>query len=226
MGVASARRSAYPLVSTLRSYRGKRPIVLALAPGGLRLARAVASGLGGEANLFLSRSVDTGGSTAPGFVWETGQMRFDTSPTGDPRSERGLAARMLAALWDVQLDRRHQSPHSPAPDPAGRVVILVSDGIASGSRFLSALRALKALAPTEVVAAVVAGCRQVLARVREEAAEVVCLRACDTRREVSRSCRAQRSRRGRREVSPAGASVSRMAPPRDLQGPGSGKGSL
>jgi predicted phosphoribosyltransferase len=60
---------------------------------------------------------------------------------------------------------------------AGRVVILVDDGLATGASMLSAIRAVRAQGPRRVVVAVGVAPPDTVAAVRAEADEVVCLHA-------------------------------------------------
>jgi putative phosphoribosyl transferase len=63
----------------------------------------------------------------------------------------------------------------PAPDLHGRVVILVDDGLATGSSMLAAVRYVKSLRPASVVVAVPVGSRQACALLKKEAGDCECL---------------------------------------------------
>jgi predicted phosphoribosyltransferase len=65
----------------------------------------------------------------------------------------------------------------PAVDPAGRVVIIVDDGVATGSSMLSAVHSVRARRPRRIVIAIGVAPVSALARIRAEADEVVCLHA-------------------------------------------------
>jgi predicted phosphoribosyltransferase len=64
-----------------------------------------------------------------------------------------------------------------AIDPAGRVVIIVDDGIATGSSVLAAIRSVRARKPTKIVVAIGVAPPESLAHIRAEVDELVCLHA-------------------------------------------------
>src|SRR5207344_1985338 len=61
------------------------------------------------------------------------------------------------------------------PDLANKTVILVDDGIATGSRMLAAIQAIRKQGAQRIVAAVPVGAKQSVAKVRAVADQVVCL---------------------------------------------------
>jgi predicted phosphoribosyltransferase len=63
----------------------------------------------------------------------------------------------------------------PPLDVAGRTVILVDDGLATGSTMVAAARSLRARHPAKLVIAVPVGPRETCERMEAEADEVVCL---------------------------------------------------
>src|SRR5690606_35485705 len=63
----------------------------------------------------------------------------------------------------------------PAIDPAGRVVIVVDDGLATGSTMVAALHATRARRPERLICAVPVAAPSAVERVRPYADEVVCL---------------------------------------------------
>jgi predicted phosphoribosyltransferase len=64
-----------------------------------------------------------------------------------------------------------------AIDPAGRIVVIVDDGIATGSSMLAAIRSVRARTPLKLVVAIGVAPPQSLAQIEAEADEVVCLYA-------------------------------------------------
>ena len=76
--------------------------------------------------------------------------------------------------------RRRRAQYTPARaplDPAGRIAIVVDDGLATGATMITALHAVAAKRPQHLVCAVPVGARQAVERVRPHADELACLDA-------------------------------------------------
>jgi predicted phosphoribosyltransferase len=76
----------------------------------------------------------------------------------------------------AELERRLRASGQPpeGPDAAGRAVIVVDDGLATGSTMLAAIAALRRLAARWVMAAVPVAAAETAAKVEAEADELVC----------------------------------------------------
>lgn len=158
---------------------GEDAIVLALPRGGVPVAREVASRLGVPLDILLVRKL--------GVPWQP-EMAFGAIATGDVvvMNEDHLKALGLGrdAIQDVvereqaELERRqhlYRDGNEPV-DVAGRTVIVVDDGIATGSTVRAALKSLEQRgAKRRIVACPVAAAETVRA-LRDEADEVICLR--------------------------------------------------
>jgi predicted phosphoribosyltransferase len=80
-----------------------------------------------------------------------------------------------------ELERRERAYRGdrPAPDVRGRTVILVDDGLATGSTMRAAVAALRQQQPARIVVAVPVGAPETCAEFRDEADETVCARTPD-----------------------------------------------
>ncbi len=87
---------------------------------------------------------------------------------------RSAVARELAA---IEQRRRDYADARPAVEPAGRTVIVVDDGVATGMTMQAALRSIRRRGAVRVVAAVPVASREAVAMLQEEADDVVCLSA-------------------------------------------------
>jgi predicted phosphoribosyltransferase len=70
----------------------------------------------------------------------------------------------------------YRAARAPA-DPAGRTVIVLDDGIATGSTMIAALRAVRGRQPARLIAATAVAPPETLRRLADEADEIVCVHA-------------------------------------------------
>jgi predicted phosphoribosyltransferase len=154
------------------------PVVLALPRGGAAVAVEVAGALDAPLDVLVVRKIG-----AP-FHEEfgVGAMAGDGVPLLDEDALRrlGIDEADLAPVVErerAELRRREQRYRQGRPAPAlrGRTVIVVDDGLATGSTARAALRALRAQDPGHLVLAVPVGSTEGVALMRSEADEVVCL---------------------------------------------------
>jgi predicted phosphoribosyltransferase len=166
------------LATKLRQYAG-RPgvIVLGLPRGGVPVAYEVARALGAPLDVFLVRKLGVPGreELAMGAI-ASGGVRVVNE---DVVRQLGIPDAVLdeaAAEEQQELDRRAAAYRDgrPAPDLRGKVVILVDDGLATGSTMRAAVAAVRQLGPAWVVVAVPVGAAETCSELRAEADEVVC----------------------------------------------------
>jgi predicted phosphoribosyltransferase len=93
----------------------------------------------------------------------------------------------VTAVEARELARRELAYRAGRPplDVAGRLVILVDDGLATGATIRAALASLRERGPARVVLAAPVGAPETIARLREVADEVVCLETPPDFRAVS-----------------------------------------
>lgn len=169
--------AARQLVAALARYRGKHPLVLAIPRGAVPMGRLIADALGGELDVVLVRKLGAPGNPefAVGAVDEAGWEYI-----ADYAAEVGASKTYLAEEADAQLAtmRARRATYTPARapiDPAGRVVIVVDDGLATGATMMAALHSVRARGPKRLVCAVPVAAPESLEKVRPHADEVVCL---------------------------------------------------
>ena len=152
-------------------------VVLALPRGGVPVAAEVARALGAPLDVLLVRKLGVPGHAelAMGAIATGGVRVLNRSVTG-PLDIRPEVVDEVAAREAAELERREQAyrPGRPPLDVAGRVVVVVDDGLATGSTMRAAVTALRAKGPARVVVAVPVGSRETCRDLAQEADEVVC----------------------------------------------------
>jgi erythromycin esterase-like protein/predicted phosphoribosyltransferase len=175
------RQAGRLLARQLRDYAGRDDvIVLGLPRGGVPVAFEVAQALEAPLDVFLVRKLGV-----PGHE----ELALGAIATGGTRvlNEAVLEALEVPREWieavDAremrELERRERAYRGdrPPPDLTGRTVILVDDGLATGSTMMAAVQAARQDDPARIVVAVPVAPREVVTALREEADDVVCLLA-------------------------------------------------
>lgn len=168
------------LAERLDEYAGRTDvIVLALPRGGVPVGFEVAQALDVPFDILLVRKLGVPGHEeyAMGAI-ASGGMRVINQDAVDMLGISG-ATLDAATQHEVQEISRREKLYRgdrPPPDLHGRTVIVVDDGLATGSTMLAAVRALRDSPAARVVVAVPVGAIETCERLRTEADEVVCLR--------------------------------------------------
>ena len=166
------------LAGELGHYAGRDDVVvLALPRGGVPVAARVASALGAPLDVFVVRKLGVPGheELAMGAIASGGVRVVNQQVVG--RLGLGEAdLRRVAEAEGRELARRERSYREgrAPPELAGRVVILVDDGLATGSTMRAAVAAARRLGPARVVVAVPTAPASTCQQLGEEADEVIC----------------------------------------------------
>jgi putative phosphoribosyl transferase len=171
------------LALALARYAGRSDVlVLGLPRGGVPVAFEIAAELDAPLDVFVVRKLGLPGHEEFGIgAIATGNVRVVDEAVLEAY---GVDAETLDRITErerLELERRERlyRDERPFPTIAGRVVILVDDGLATGSTMRAAIAALRAKAPREIVIAVPVGARETCAAMRALADEVVCLETPD-----------------------------------------------
>jgi putative phosphoribosyl transferase len=178
-GFRNRKQAGSLLAEQLAAY-ANRPevIVLALPRGGVPVALEVAKALHAPLDVVIVRKLGVPGQE---------ELAMGAIATGGMQLLNNLVVRSLgisqkeiesaAAKERPELERRERLYRGDRPAPAigGRTIILVDDGIATGTTMKVAIAALKQQQPSKIVVAIPVAPRSTCEEMRGEVDEVVCL---------------------------------------------------
>jgi len=168
------------LAKALSGYKSEKPIVLALPRGGVPVAAEIATALDAPLDLILVRKIGVPFQPELAMGAVVDGAAPVTVRNEDVIKLAGISEQDFAAVRDEQLkeiERRRKAylGDRPHPELAGRVVIVVDDGIATGATTRAALQAMRLRKPRKLVLAVPVAPTETLQKLRGEADEIVCL---------------------------------------------------
>ena len=166
------------LLSRLGAYQGRPDVVvLGLPRGGIPVGYEVARGLGAPLDVFVVRKLGVPGQEelAMGAI-ATGGVRVVNRDVVDALHIPPDVLDRAAEAERRELERRERSYRGDRPEPQveGRTVILVDDGLATGSTMRAAVQALRQQRPARIVVAVPVAAFATCEELRREVEDVVC----------------------------------------------------
>ncbi len=174
------RDAGLKLANVLRSYRGQNCVVLALPRGGVPVAAEVARALEVPLDLLLVRKIGAPGEPelAIGSVIDGGEpivirdgKMIQLTHTSETEFDRICASE----LEEIERRRKLYLGGRRPETLAGKIVIVVDDGLATGNTMRAGLEAVRQRNPKYVVMAVPVAPAEALELFRDLADEIVCL---------------------------------------------------
>jgi putative phosphoribosyl transferase len=167
------------LAAALSSYAGRPSLlVLALPRGGVPVGYEVARALRAPLDVILVRKLGVPGheELAMGAI-ASGGVRIVSQDVVASLGIPDWVIAAAAASEEHELARRAHAYRDDLPSPsiAGRTVLLVDDGLATGSTMRAAATAVRSQKPERVVVAVPVAPAETCVSLRAEVDEVVCL---------------------------------------------------
>jgi predicted phosphoribosyltransferase len=175
---ADRRDAGEKLADKLKEYENRPDVlVLALPRGGVPVAYEVASALGAPLDVFLVRKLGVPGyeELAMGAIATGGVSVLNEDVT----TSIGLSDSAISEVRDreqKELERREQLYRgNRAPlDVQGHTVILIDDGLATGSTMRAAIAALRKMSPAKIVVAVPVAAPETCETIRNEVDDIIC----------------------------------------------------
>ncbi|MGA8766666.1 MAG: phosphoribosyltransferase [Candidatus Acidiferrales bacterium] len=176
---ANRTEAGQKLVLRLRKYANRDDVIVLAAPrGGVPTAFEVATNLKVPLDVFVLRKLGVPGHEELAFgAIASGGVRVLDRNTVEGLGLTGLDIERVTRAEERELERRERAYRDGRPmlDVRGMTVILIDDGIATGSSVRAAIRALRQMKPARIVIAVPVAPPSVCNRLRVEVDELVCL---------------------------------------------------
>ena len=169
--------AALELAHALEQFKGHNPLILAIPRGAVPMGAMLAEKLDGDFDVVLVRKIGAPGNPelAIGAIDEDGHIELNDIARLLQVSDAYIQEAATKELQKIQTRRTQYTPiHTPL-SPENRVVILVDDGIATGSTMLAAVHAIKRKKPKKIIVAAAAASVEASERLQQIADETVFL---------------------------------------------------
>ncbi|MGH9740669.1 MAG: phosphoribosyltransferase [Candidatus Acidiferrales bacterium] len=169
------------LAAKLEGYAGQPDVlVLGIPRGGVAVAFEVVQALGASMDVFLARKLGAPGQEELAFgALASGGVRVLDRDLIAELNISGAEIERITQSVKSELERRDSAYREgrPSLDVAGKTVVLVDDGIATGSSTMAAVQTLRQMRPAKLVLAVPVAPASNCKRLREQVDEIVCVSA-------------------------------------------------
>lgn len=166
------------LAQSLLQLKGHDVIILGIPRGGVVVANEVAKALGAPLDVVVTRKIGAPGEPeyALGAVTQEGDVIMDRQAAESLGASPSYLDGQIRTKRDEVRKRMQQlRGDSPNPQLEGKVVVIVDDGIATGSSVSAAVISVKKRKPKEVIVAVPVAPAEVVQSLSEDGTRVVCL---------------------------------------------------
>jgi predicted phosphoribosyltransferase len=166
------------LARALLNLRGEDLVVLGIPRGGVVVANEVAKALDAPLDVVVTRKIEAPGEPeyALGAVTQEGDVMMDRQAAESLGASPAYLDDQIRLKREEIKDRMEKLRGStPYPRLEGRVVVIVDDGIATGSSVSAAVMSVKKRGPKEVIVAVPVAPVDAVQALSEDGTKVVCI---------------------------------------------------
>jgi putative phosphoribosyl transferase len=166
------------LAIALKGLKGGEVVVLGIPRGGVVVANEVASALGAPLDVVVTRKIEAPGEPefALGAVTQEGDVIMDRAAAESlGATPEYLDDQVRKKREEVRERMQRLRGEAPYPKLEGKVVVIVDDGIATGSSVSAAVMSVKKRKPREIVVAVPVAPADAVETLSEDGTKVVCL---------------------------------------------------
>lgn len=170
------RDAGRALAARLQPHAGRDDvIVLALPRGGVPVAFEVAEALEAPLDIFLVRKLGVPGQEelAMGAI-ASGGVRVLNEQVAPYVTQAAIDAATAQERAELERRERAYRGNRPPPEIRGKTIILIDDGLATGSTMRAAVAAIRQQQPARIVVAVPVGAGSTCDSLRHQADEVIC----------------------------------------------------
>jgi putative phosphoribosyl transferase len=166
------------LAEEIRKLKIVSPIVLAIPRGGLPVAREIALALKAPLDLVITRKIGAPGEPefAIGAVTQDGEVIVDREVVKSLGiSEAYLKQESARKVHEIKERMQKYRGERPYPNLAGKTVIIVDDGVATGNTVLAAIESVKKKKPAGIILAIGVAPPETATKLSKVVDRVICL---------------------------------------------------
>ena len=167
------------LADKLAEFKGKDAIVLAIPRGGLQIGYPISKRLGIPLDIIITKKIPYPGEPeyAIGSVGPNGHVFLTEIGSDIPESYVKAEAEELRKAIQERYKKYRGS--KPLPELKNKIVILVDDGLATGSTMMAAVEFLKKEKPAKIIVAVPVAPQEAVDKFSKMVDKVICLHTPD-----------------------------------------------